>query len=51
MSTDDLVQRAREALDGSWEGEHAVGRLVADLTAEVETLRVQRYRLFAAVPL
>ena len=37
MSTDDLVQRARKALD-----EIAAPALVADLAAEVETLRAER---------
>lgn len=39
MSTDDLVQRAREALDGSWEGEYAIGDLVRELADELDRTR------------
>lgn len=44
----DVVQRARQALDGSWEGEYAIGRLIGDLADEVEKQRAAIMRTIAA---
>ncbi|WP_411815676.1 hypothetical protein [Gordonia sp. SND2] len=46
--TTDIVQRARAALDGSWEGEYAIGRLIGDLADEVEKQRAAIMRTIAA---
>ena len=45
----DVVQRARQALDGSWEGEYAIGDLVRELADEVEKLRGERDELRATI--
>lgn len=46
--TTDVVQRARAALDGSWEGEYAIGRLIGDLADEVEKQRAAIMRTISA---
>ena len=43
----DVVQRARQALDGSWEGEYAIGGLVRELADEAEKWRGDHDGLFS----